>query len=141
MVANIRIEDATWPDDEAPLRTVRQKVFVEEQSIDPAIEWDSLEPSCQHFIAYDGERPIATGRLSPAGKIGRMAVLPQYRGSGIGRRILDHICDFAREHGHRQVHLHAQSGATAFYEKSGFQIDGPGFVEAGIDHLPMSREL
>jgi predicted GNAT family N-acyltransferase len=80
---------------------------------------------------------VGTARLEPAGKIGRVAVLPQYRGTGIGGAMLSHLVDLAGTLGLTQVHLNSQNSAIRFYARLGFQAEGPEFLEVGIPHRRM----
>jgi len=84
---------------------------------------------------------VGCARLMPSGQIGRMAVLPDYRGTGLGRRLLDEAIEEAKRQGFQRVHLHAQTHAAGFYRKAGFLPEGPEFMEAGIAHQAMTLEL
>ena len=66
---------------------------------------------------------VGTARPEPAGKIGRVAVLPQYRGTGIGGAMIGHLVVLARTLGLTQVHLNSQSSAIGFYAWMGFQAE------------------
>jgi len=124
------------------LRSVRETVFVQEQAVPLEMEWDALDPQCRHVLARDGAgRPIGTGRLTPEHRIGRMAVLAEWRGRGVGDALLRALLDQARALGWRQVSLHAQSSAIGFYVRHGFLPYGEPFVEAGIDHQAMQLVL
>lgn len=124
------------------LRAVREVVFVQEQGVPLELEWDDLDPHCHHVIARDAEgQPVGTGRLTPERKIGRMAVLADWRGRGVGDALLLALIDKARELGWRDLSLHAQASATGFYARHGFLPYGERFVEAGIDHQSMRRLL
>jgi len=70
-----------------------------------------------------------------------MAVLPAWRGKGIGSALLEQLTALARECGHRRVALNAQTAALAFYASHGFEPSGDEFVEAGIPHRAMERRL
>ena len=120
---------------------VRTEVFVREQGIPAELEWDADDRLCLHCVAFDGDEPVATGRLLPDGHIGRMAVLAGWRRSGLGGAILERLVDAAREHGHVQAMLNAQRYVEAFYERHGFQTVGQPFQEAGIEHVAMRRAL
>lgn len=136
------IEIADFRHDLADLRTVREPVFVVEQQVPLELEWDDLDPRSRHVLARDAEgRPIGTGRLTPEGKIGRMAVLTDWRGRGVGEALLSTLIDLARAHGYREVELHAQVAAIGFYEKSGFVAFGDEYDEAGIRHRSMRLAL
>ena len=124
------------------LRSVRETVFVQEQAVPLEMEWDALDPHCRHVLARDDAgRPIGTGRLTPEHRIGRMAVLAEWRGRGVGDALLRALLDQARALGWRQVSLHAQSSAIGFYVRHGFLPYGEPFVEAGIDHQAMQLVL
>lgn len=124
------------------LRHVRETVFVREQAVPLALEWDELDPRCRHVLARDrAGRPIGTGRLTPEHKIGRMAVLAEWRGRGVGDALLLALLDEARRLGWRKLSLNAQASAIAFYVRHGFLPLGARFVEAGIDHQAMELLL
>ncbi|HDK37659.1 MAG TPA: GNAT family N-acetyltransferase, partial [Thiolapillus brandeum] len=87
--ASFSIRLANWHQDAEALSLVRKKVFVEEQQVPVELEWDGQDPQCLHLLAEDaGGNPIGTGRLLPDGHIGRMAVLKEWRGKGIGFALL-----------------------------------------------------
>lgn len=133
---------ADWQRDRNALRRIREHVFVHEQRVDPALEWDGHDAACLHALAAIGDgEPVATGRLQPDGKIGRMAVLREWRGRGLGRAILDQLLEAAAGAGLEEVHLHAQTHALAFYERAGFVAEGEEFDEAGIPHRCMRRAI
>lgn len=123
-------------------RGVREAVFVREQGVPLNLEWDGLDESCEHALATDPRGvAIGTGRLLPDGRIGRMAVLPQWRGRGVGAAILAALVARAGERGLARVALHAQTHAAGFYARLGFVPAGETFMEAGIPHVAMTREL
>ncbi|MDH5823207.1 GNAT family N-acetyltransferase [Luteimonas sp. RD2P54] len=136
--APFRVEPADYGAAYAQLREVREAVFVREQRVPPALELDAADADCLHVLARDaGDRPIGTGRMSPDGRIGRMAVLPEWRGRGVGTALLQALLRIARERGLREVALNAQAGAIDFYLRHGFLAHGDRFQEAGIDHQAM----
>jgi predicted GNAT family N-acyltransferase len=83
-------------------------------------------------------RAIGTGRLLPDGHIGRMAVLADWRGKGVGRALLERLLEEARLQS-CALALHAQTHASGFYRRFGFVEEGPEFMEAGIPHRTMVR--
>ena len=91
-------------------------------------------------MLVDG-RPVATGRLEDDGHIGRIAVLKSYRGKGAGSRIIRFLEARALASGLRRVYLGAQLQAIPFYEKQGYQCYGGQFMDAGISHRYMQKEL
>lgn len=140
--ADFRVEPADYTADFADLRAVREPVFVIEQQVPVEEEWDELDPLCLHVIARDAaQRPIGTGRLTPERKIGRMAVLAEWRGLGVGAALLEVLIDAARNRGWPEVTLHAQTHALPFYAAQGFEAFGDEFMEAGIPHRKMRKRL
>lgn len=137
----VRLRRADWQRDHATLRRLRETVFVHEQGVPADIEWDGEDASAEHIIAELDHQPIACGRLMPSGKIGRMAVLVEARNSGIGARVLAALIDLAMRRGLHRVYLHAQTHAAGFYARQAFVQEGARFLEAGIEHVAMRREL
>ena len=139
----------SWKQASKNAHAVRKKVFIEEQGVPQDLELDEFDPICWHAIAFEGSQCIGTGRLVPMGvnqgQIGRMAVLPQFRGKGIGKAILIKLIELAKTQKISSLILHSQVPAIPFYEKYGFNPQGPIYEEAGIDHrnmillLPISR--
>jgi predicted GNAT family N-acyltransferase len=139
-----RVEVCDWRNerDREALVAVREEVFVREQSVPREMELDDDDPRSVHVLARgDDGVPMGTGRLSPEGKVARMAVLPTWRGRGVGSAILSTLLDEARTRGVRQIVLHAQRGAIRFYRTHGFESEGEPFAEAGIPHVVMRRVL
>jgi len=137
-----RVEQVAWADAQHQLRAVRFEVFVKEQGVPEALEWDGLDSDCQHVLAQDVQGvAIATGRLLPDGHIGRMAVLGNWRRSGVGTAVLAELIRIASARGHALVVLHAQSYVTQFYARMGFVVTSAEFMEAGIPHVEMRMQL
>jgi len=121
---------------------VREAVFVVEQGVPLEIERDDWDPRSDHALAVAADgRVVGTGRLLPDGHIGRMAVLPGWRKRGVGARILNALMERARERGIKRIVLNAQTHAAPFYVRHGFVAFGDEFMEAGIPHVAMAREL
>lgn len=120
---------------------IRRIVFIEEQNVPAAEEWDDLDSLCRHFLGLLGARPIACGRLLPiaAGwKIQRVAVLAEARGLGVGAELMRVMIAAALEETPQaEVVLDAQTHALRFYERLGFVAEGPEFDDAGIPHRKM----
>lgn len=136
------VEVASWQADEAHLRCVREQVFLVEQQVPEHEEWDALDAPSVHALAraHDGT-PIGTGRLTPERMIGRMAVLRDWRGRGVGDAILRTLIEQARARGWTELTLRSQTHAVAFYERLGFVREGGEFMEAGIPHYLMRARL
>ena len=141
MSTDLTLARARWAEDESTLKALRDTVFVREQQVPPAIEWDGNDRDATHIIARRGAEAIACGRLLGDGKIGRMAVLPAHRHRGIGAAVLAALVDEARRRGLHRVYLHAQAHAESFYRARGFGAVGEPFEEAGIPHIAMVRTL
>jgi len=139
---------AEWGVDYAVLSQIRFTVFVREQGVPPELELDEADANPAlviHAVARDAHgNAIATARMvldSATPRVGRMAVLRQWRRHGVGKAILDFFCQYAKERGYQTVRLNSQTHATPFYYKQGFLSQGSEFVEAGIPHLEMRRKL
>ena len=138
----VRVVLVSFAEAEQEIRAVRDKVFGEEQEVPASINWDGCDADCRHVVVWN--RPdvvIATGRIAPDGKIGRLSVLRRFRREGVGRKMLNKLILAAGELRLSEVFLHAQKGAVGFYEREGFESIGPIFLEAGIEHVRMSRNL
>lgn len=136
------VRPVNWQASREKLHAIRRKVFVEEQHVPEELEWDDIDPRCYHVLALAGSgAAIGTGRLTPDGHIGRMAVLKKWRGKGVGSAILRTLMSYARMEGFETVQLHAQTHAVGFYEKHGFRTVGGEFMEAGIPHLRMEIRI
>ena len=140
-MTNIKIRIADWKNDNKKLATIRQRVFIDEQNVPEELEWDNDDDSSTHFLATVDNRAIATARLTADGQIGRMAVLAEYRNQGIGYKLLHFVLQHAASLNFKQVYLHAQVSAIAFYEKQGFIAFGDIFYEANIPHREMSLKI
>ena len=136
-VADVTVARADWPRDEAGIARVRRQVFIEEQAVPESLEWEALDPDCDWFVARRDEEIVGVARLTPEGRIGRMAVLPAWRGRGVGSALLRAALDRARERGFRAVVLSAQVHAMPFYARFGFTPVGPEYLDAGIPHRKM----
>ncbi len=138
MSSRYAVRQVTWRDARPALAAVRRAVFIEEQHVPEDLEWDEQDDDAVHVLAEAADgTPIGTGRLIRSGRIGRMAVLAQWRGQGVGRAILTVLLEAARAMGHSELRLHAQTHAMAFYARAGFAAHGETFMEAGIPHREM----
>ena len=121
---------------------IRLRVFVAEQAVPIGEEVDAYDASAMHYLAFCEGRAVGTARLvgmdASLGKIGRVAVVKEYRGIGVGSMLLAHLI---RTDGssHSTLMLDAQVDAIAFYERFGFRATGGVFLDAGILHRRMER--
>lgn len=120
---------------------IRNTVFVKEQGVPEALERDEKDPECLHALLLVNGAPAATGLLEDDGHIGRIAVLKTYRGKGAGSRILGFLERKALEKGLTRVYLGAQLQAIPFYEKQGYRCYGGEFMDAGIPHRHMQKNI
>jgi predicted GNAT family N-acyltransferase len=134
---NLLLEVVDWNEHRELLLSIRGEVFIDEQNVPEAIERDGKDEEATHFLLTREAVPVGCGRILPDGKIGRMAVLQQHRGQGLGRQLLDFIVEQARYQGVKRLYLHAQTHALDFYLSAGFTPLGDEFEEAGIPHSAM----
>lgn len=120
---------------------IRRVVFIDEQNVPQEEEWDGLDPECQHFLALLDGQPVGTARLLPGAHIGRVAVLKDARGTGIGALLMQAAIEAARHAGHSHVALSSQVHALAFYQRLGFVAHDDEFLDAGIPHREMTLSL
>jgi len=136
------VREVSWDEAGARLREIRQRVFVQEQGVPEALEWDGLDAECRHALAQsEAGEAIGTGRLLPDGHVGRMAVLPAWRRCGVGTALLAELLALARSRGDACVVLHAQAYVAEFYRRAGFEVVSSEFMEAGIPHVQMQLRL
>lgn len=139
---NHSIKICDWNSCETQLSDIRRAVFINEQKVPEELEWDEFDASAQHVLALNSlNEAVATGRIKADGHIGRMAVLKDYRKQGIGSAILLVLLDIASRLKIEKVFLHAQVSAVPFYLKHGFVCDGDEFMDAGIAHKTMYKNL
>lgn len=123
------------------IRAIRDEVFVREQGVPVELEHDAQDALAVHVLAVVGDVAVATGRITPEGRIGRMAVLAPYRGRGIGRAVLLELLGAARRAGLARVYCHAQRQAVPFYVGAGFVTEGVEFLEIDKPHQRMAADL
>ncbi len=137
----LRIELLSWEGARVHASLIRFTVFVEEQGVPREIELDEQDAVSVHGVVFDREKAVATGRLLPDGHIGRMAVLKEWRGRGVGGLMLKSLMQRAKERGDAEVVLSAQVHARAFYRAHGFAEEGAEYIEAGIPHQTMKHRF
>lgn len=126
---------------------IRKEVFVEEQGVPVEAEFDefdTLNGQCEHILVYYNEHPVGTGRVrvvDGVGKLERICILAPYRKFGLGKVIIKALEEIAKEKGISRVKLHGQTQAEGFYEKLGYQASSDVFMEEGIPHVLMVKEL
>jgi predicted GNAT family N-acyltransferase len=138
---SISVSFVTWTEAQSELADIRRRVFVEEQGVPLELEWDGLDESAEHVLAKEHDTALGCARLLPGGKIGRMAILPEARGRGIGHSMLRAILDHLQARGIAEARLSAQTHAIPFYEKCGFTVCSDTYDDAGIPHRDMKLKL
>lgn len=141
----IRVEIVSWAQAAAELRAIRTEVFILEQRVPEALEWDESDQSAVHALAYVDAEAVGTGRLLVDGatqaRIGRMAVRKAWRNTGVGGAVLTKLLEIAQARGCRSVLLHAQTHALAFYASHGFIAEDEQFLEVDIPHQSMRLDF
>lgn len=124
---------------------IRMKVFCEEQGYDPALEFDATDALAYHILLYHGGFAAATGRIYSGENgemhLGRIAVLKEKRGLGLGLELVKEMTKKARELGAKTALLDAQSYAVPFYERAGYSPCGAEHMDGHIPHTPMQIRL
>ena len=141
---NIEIIDAKKSKDISHCFDIRKLVFVKEQGVPVEEELDEFDDISIHALAFIDKKPVATGRLISSenkAKIGRMAVLPEFRRSGLGGKILSFLEKKAIENEIFEISLHAQEYVKQFYKNYNYYEKGKTFLEAGIKHIEMYKKL
>jgi len=119
---------------------IRRKVFVEEEGVDPDLEYNQ-EEEAHHYLLLLGGKALATARWRETDKgikLERFAVLPEFRNRGLGGVILKEVINDVVPLG-KIIYLHSQLRAVPFYERNGFVKEGDVFFEAGMEHYLMKK--
>lgn len=142
MVPPFTVSLVCWHDGEPLLRVVREAVFIREQGVPEALEWDEFDASSCHALALSKQgEAIGCGRLLPNGHIGRICVMPAWRKQKVGTAIMEALLNEAQARGYKTVKINAQVQAIPFYERFGFVATGKVFEEAGLPHIKMKLKF
>ncbi|MBE4908533.1 GNAT family N-acetyltransferase [Bacillus luteolus] len=126
---------------------IRKEVFVKEQGVplaDEYDEFDTLSSNCKHILVFYNDKPVGTGRLrvvNDYGKLERICILESYRKYGLGKTIIKSLEEIATGKNVSKLKLHGQTHAEGFYEKLGYHTTSEIFIEDGIPHIIMEKEL
>jgi len=127
---------------------VRYAVFVEEQGVPYENEADEHDKAAYHVVMLNKNEPIGCGRIyfkndgeKLAAKLGRVAVLPEYRHKGHAIKICGELINIAAVHDIKNIILHSQSYIVPLYQKLGFKCVGDEFLEENIPHFKMELTL
>ena len=126
---------------------IRKEIFVKEQGVpleDEFDQFDHLDGNCEHILVHYNDQPVGTGRIryvDGIGKLERICILKPYRKLGLGKVIIAALEEIAEKHGASQVKLHGQTHAEGFYTKLGYRTVSDVFMEDGIPHVLMLKDL
>jgi predicted GNAT family N-acyltransferase len=137
----MEISIVTWDDAQSALRLIRQKVFIDEQQVPEELEWDTDDKTAIHFLGKEGNRPVACARILKDGKLGRLAVLKDYRKHGWGGRILRAAEQYLKAEKKNKLYLNGQANSYYFYFKNGYRPSEEMFWDANIPHIRMQKIL
>ena len=141
---SVSVRETASADEREAALALRERVFCGEQGVPLEAERDALDAEAVHLVAVDGGSVVATCRVLGSGdeaRIGRMAVAAPLRRSGIGAALLRGAESIARRRGATRVTLHAQIRAHGFYARQGYADVGDRFLEEGIEHIAMEKQL
>lgn len=141
----LTIKTVAYSEASPTIQAIRCSVFQEEQGVDPALDFDGHDETAVQMIAYLDEVPVGTARMrylnSQIAKIERLAILPAARRKGIGKKIMEQALNVAAQQNIQEVVIHAQEYIKSLYQKLGFLEEGESFLEGGIRHIKMRKNL
>jgi predicted GNAT family N-acyltransferase len=140
----VEVREARTESELAAALALRERIFCGEQGVSFEADQDGRDPEATHIVAVDDGEVIGTCRLlfrGPVARLGRLAVERDRRGDGIGAEILAEADRIASEAGSESIALPAQTYALPLYERAGYETYGPTFVEEGIEHVAMEKQL
>jgi len=141
----MKIKIVTTDQEQKEAYRIRKTVFVDEQNVPMDLEIDEHEETSIHFIAYsDKNEVVGASRLrfvDEYGKLERICVLKPFRGKSFGKKIIVQMEQEIVNNGYKKAKLHAQTHAKEFYERLGYEVMSDEFMDAGIPHVAMTKEL
>ena len=125
-------------------KTIREKVFMEEQGFKN--EFDEYDEMVPHAVLFMEGRAVATGRLLPGERsgefiIGRVAVLPKFRGRNLGAQIMLALEQEARRVGGKRISLSAQCRAIGVLQSFRNPENGDANLVVFFPHILMEKSL
>ena len=141
MKNNLKIEIVKWIDGLSQLKNIREKVFIQEQKVTPQLEWDGMDEKAIHFLVFNDKAAIGCARaivIKDHMQLGRMAVLKEYRGQGIGGALIEKAVTTAKLNQLSAIYISAQCHAIDFYKKFGFEVKSDIYLDAEIPHRDMT---
>ena len=144
-MTEIIIETVEYSEQKKAIKTIRKQVFQIEQGVTEELEFDGLDESATHLLAYWKNQPVGTARIrkitEKTAKIERLSVLPLARRQGIGKALMEKAIEIIRIQNYHTVVIHAQEYVKSLYQKLGFEQVGNVFEEANIPHVKMTKKL
>jgi len=140
-MSKVIIKTVDFSSNFSDIEKIRSTVFIKEQNVPVELEWDEFDDDSTHILAYYDNKPVGTARLLSSGRIGRMAVLKEYRNRNIGKNMLKYTIDIAKKRSLSNIELSAQEHAVDFYKKYGFSVTSDVYMDAGIPHYDMRYEI
>ncbi len=140
MENKLKIEIVKWIDEYELLTMIREKVFIEEQKVTSQLEWDGMDKDAIHFLAFKDKKGVGCARafvIQNRMQLGRMAVLREYRGEGIGSALIETAITLAKLNQLSGIYISAQCHAIDFYKKFGFEVTSDIYLDAEIPHRDM----
>ena len=140
MENKLKIEIVKWIDEYELLTMIREKVFIEEQEVTSQLEWDGMDKDAIHFLAFKDKKGVGCARafvIQNRMQLGRMAVLREYRGEGIGSALIETAMTLAKLNQLSGIYISAQCHAIDFYKKFGFEVTSDIYLDAEIPHRDM----
>ncbi|MBP1947212.1 GNAT family N-acetyltransferase [Virgibacillus litoralis] len=140
----MRIKVVETNDQRQQAYNVRTAVFVDEQNVPPEEELDAFDEQAIHLIGYDNDKPIAASRVrfvDSYGKLERICVLKDERGKSNGAQMIESMEAIIKNEGYDKAKLNAQTHAIDFYQRLGYKTISGEFMDAGIPHVAMVKEL
>ena len=144
MENNLKVEIVKWIDEHGSLTMIREKVFIEEQKVTSQLEWDGMDKEAIHFLAFKDEKAIGCARalvIEYCMQLGRIAVLKEYRGEGIGSALIEKAMTTAKLNQLSAIYISAQCHAIDFYKKFGFEVTSDIYLDAEIPHRDMTLDF
>jgi len=144
MENKLKIEIVKWIDEHEFLTMIREKVFIEEQKVTPQLEWDGMDKEAIHFLAYKDNKAVGCARafmIQNGMQLGRMAVLKECRGEGIGSALIEIALATAKLNQLSGIYISAQCHAINFYKKFGFEVTSDIYLDAEIPHRDMKLDF
>ena len=142
---SLKIKQVDYHKEIATIKAIRTQVFQQEQKVPSSLEFDGLDETAIHLLAYIKQNPVGTARIraidSKIAKIERLAVSKEFRNRGIGKHLMQAALDIAKINNYETVIVHAQEYIKSLYLQLGFQQQGATFTEAGIIHVKMSKQI